>query len=71
MMLILTIWLLMFFIDYKRVDDGKKTLFCVEKNDANYYGAGYSYVMYRHPITGKMQYSLAVFGRHVKSTFTN
>ncbi|MDO5558943.1 MAG: hypothetical protein Q4F95_05035 [Oscillospiraceae bacterium] len=70
-LIVILLWLVMFIVDYLRVVSEKAPVFCVQTKDGCYTGAGYSYEMYPHIITGKKEYSLSFFGRIIKSNYTN
>ena len=52
---------------------GHTPVFCIRsgKEKAHFTGLGYSYDAYVHPVTGKLEYCLYIFGKPVRSTFTN
>jgi len=64
------LWLLAALIDFGMVINGNRPVFCI-KSDSNYNGAGYSYIISPHPITGKSEFCLYIFGCPVTSNFTN
>ena len=70
---LLIAWFCFFVVDYcSVVFNGKPPIFCVgDTTDSHYVGIGYSYDVYPHPITGKVEYQLSVLGSSIESTFTN
>ena len=66
----LAIWILIALIDFGAAISGYSPIFCI-KSDSYYQGFGYSYVISAHPITGKSEYCLYIFGCPVMSDFTN
>ncbi|MCR5330819.1 MAG: hypothetical protein K6E62_06485 [Lachnospiraceae bacterium] len=71
--IVLIIWFSLFITDFIRVAGMEKNpLFAFTFSDESHYtGAGYSYDIYRHPITGRYEYALYLFGIPVTSNFTN
>jgi len=70
--LILLIWCGIFAADWFCVTAlEKKPLFCIRTDSDIYTGLGYSYEIIVHPITGKEEYCLTVFGRYASSNITN
>lgn len=67
---IVFLWAVIIFVDYGRVVKGDYPVFCIN-NDGYYQGLGYSYDIYPHPITGKVEYCFYLFGQEIESTFTN
>ncbi len=57
--------------DFLFTVSGGKPFFCIRDKENNYYGLGYSYFVYDHPITGKSEYAFYIMGNLVHSTFTN
>ena len=68
---VLLLWFAAGFTDYVMAESGNAPVFCIEQSDGVYAGLGYSYEMYPHPITGKNEYALYLFGNLIKSNFTN
>ncbi len=67
---VLALWGGVFCTDYVRVLQEKAPVFCVH-NGAAYTGAGYSFEIASHPVTGQAEYALYIFGRYVRGNFTN
>ena len=66
------IWICAFSADYVTVTKFEhEPLFCIETKGHHYVGAGYSYDVYDHPVTGQSEYAFYIFGHMVKSTFTD
>jgi len=72
-LIVLLLWLSIFFVDWFTVSCfDHAPIFCVKDDEWNHYtGVGYSYDAYHHPINGRFEYCLYVFGIDIKSTFTN
>ncbi len=71
---ILFLWVSAFIADWVTVDRLNHTpIFCVDTmGDSHHYkGLGYSFDAYTHPITGKLEYCLRVFGIEIVSNFTD
>ncbi len=71
---IIAVWVLIWCYDMYRVDikeDLPACCFETPKGSGHYVGAGYSFDIYDHPITGKQEFALYVFGNEIKSTFTD
>lgn len=66
----LALWMLAALIDFGMVISGNHPIFCI-KSDSFHQGLGYSYVISAHPITGKNEYCLYIFGCPITSDFTN
>lgn len=64
------LWAAVIFVDYGRAVTGEYPIFCIG-NDGHYRGLGYSYDMYPHPVTGKVEYCFYLFGLEMESNFTN
>ncbi len=71
--IILLLWLAVSVTDWIAVTGfSRPPIFCIKaSSQSHYYGLGYSYSAYAHPITGDFEYSMYVFGNLVKSTVTN
>lgn len=68
--IVLFLWAAVGLVDYGRAVNGNYPIFCIN-NNGHYQGLGYSYDMYPHPITGKVEYSFYLFGCQMESNFTN
>ena len=71
--IVIFLWLAVFAVDCIAVAGfGCPPIFCVKNTDeARYCGLGYSYVVSPHPVSGKTEYCMYIFGNEVRSTFTN
>lgn len=66
------IWLGIFAADWVRVIGMEKPpVFCIETADGEYRGLGYTYGLTVHPVTGKTECWLTVFGIYAGSNITN
>lgn len=73
MAVVLLLWLVIFVSDWIAVNNfDHPPIFCIKHtNETYYYGLGYSYDAYPHPVSEEFEYCLYIFGNVVKSTFTN
>ena len=69
--IVITIWLSLFIADFIRVAGFEKNPLFAFSEESHFTGAGYSYDIYRHPVTGRYEYALYLFGIPVTSNFTN
>ncbi len=69
--LLLFIWLGMWVVDDMRIYDEKRPIFCIETTEGHFVGLGYSFDTYKHPITGKLEYTSYFFGALRDSNVTN
>lgn len=67
---VIALWVGVFCTDYVRVLQEKAPVFCVH-NGAAYTGAGYSFEIASHPVTGQAEYALYIFGCYVRGNSTN
>lgn len=67
---VILIWVAAFAVDYFRVIREKKPVFCIGNSNV-YSGLGYEYELIVHPITGKQEYVMYLFGEIIKSNVTN
>ncbi|MBQ6039987.1 MAG: hypothetical protein K5705_16580 [Oscillospiraceae bacterium] len=73
-LMLLLIWGGMAAADRFAVDALSHTPVCCIRNrneNTHFTGLGYAYDVCTHPVTGKLEYALYIFGKPVKSTFTN
>ena len=69
---IIAFWGIMLCIDLFRVDAyDTDPLCCIETGNDHFIGLGYSFDITDNPGTGEQEYAVYVFGKLVKSTFTN
>lgn len=64
-------WLAISIIDYACVIHENRPIFCIEFSEGYYYGLGYSFYTFQHPVTGKIEYAYYILGIHIKENFTN
>ena len=60
-----------YFIDSSRVNNEERPVFCIEVSEDHFVGLGYSYFIYPHPITGKLEYVHKILGFEVENNITN
>ena len=65
------VWVAVFIADNACVMSSKPPIFCAETENYHYVGAGYSFDIYPHPITGEIQQAGYLFRITMYSTFTN
>lgn len=63
--------ILFYFTDLSRVNNEKRPVFCIEVSENHFVGLGYSYFIYPHPITGKLEYVHKILGFEVVNNITN
>ncbi len=63
--------ILFYFTDSSRVYNEERPVFCIEVSEDHFMGLGYSYFIYPHPITGKLEYVHKILGFEVKNNITN
>lgn len=68
---VLFIWVGVFIADNACVMTNKPPIFCVQTEEGHYVGAGYSFDIYRHPISGEIEQASYLFGFTLYDTFTN
>ena len=68
---VLFIWVAVFIADNVCVMTNKPPIFCAQTEAGHYVGAGYSFDIYRHPITGETEQASCLFGFTLYDTFTN
>ncbi len=68
---LLGLWMFCFGADYCSVNIQGKPVFCTVQEDGIYACSGYSYRVYKHPVTGRNEFILEVFGEEVVCTLTN
>ena len=70
--ILLCVWITIGVTDYLRVKSGHLPIFCINREENfRYYGLGYYYDIYNHPVTGNFEYAFTFFGQTVTSTFTD
>ena len=67
---VIALWAAVFCTDCLRVLQEKTPVFCLRDGTA-YTGAGYSFEIARHPVTGRAEYALYIFGGYVGGNFTD
>lgn len=68
----LLIWCGIFAVDWFCVTALEKPpVFCIETAHGEYCGLGYTFGLTVHPVTGKTEYWMTVFGRLASSNITN
>ncbi len=67
----LTAWLSVFVVDYVRVLSEQSPIFCIEMQECHYTGLGYAFDQYPHPITGKTEFVMYLFGKMAWNNVTN
>lgn len=67
---VIALWAGIFCTDYARVSQEKAPVFCV-RSGTTYTGAGYSFEIAQHPITGRAEYALYILGCYASGNFTN
>ena len=65
------VWVTAFIADNACVMSSKPPIFCARTENNHYVGAGYSFDIYPHPITGEIQQAGYLFRITMYSTFTN
>ncbi len=69
---LLGLWMFCFAVDYCSVKIQGKPVFCtVQEESGTYVCPGYSYRVYKHPITGRNEFILEMFGEEEVCTLTN
>ncbi len=69
---LLMLWAAAFATDYFRVITlGKRPVFCLETSENCYHGLGWQVELCPHPITGKDEYCISLFGKYIESNITN
>ena len=69
---VVLVWGIVFAADFVTVSGlERRPVFCVQTKGSHYVGLGYAYDAYPHPINGRWEYALTVFGDMVICTFTN
>ncbi len=68
---LIMLWAALLITDYGEVVMENEPVFCVTDDGVLYRGAGYSFEVYPHLVTGKREYCFYLFGCPVESTFTN
>ncbi|MBS7370249.1 MAG: hypothetical protein KIG62_08960 [Oscillospiraceae bacterium] len=68
---VLFIWVAVFIADNVCVMTNNPPIFCVQTEAGHYVGAGYSFDIYRHPISGETEQASYLFGFTLYDTFTN
>ncbi|MBO4780790.1 MAG: hypothetical protein J5522_00200 [Lachnospiraceae bacterium] len=63
--------ILFYFTDLSRVNNEERPVFCIEVSENHFVGLGYSYFIYPHPITGKLEYVHKILGFEVENNITN
>ena len=63
--------ILFYFTDSSRVNNEERPVFCIEVSEDHFVGLGYSYFIYPHPITGKLEYVHKILGFEVANNITN
>ncbi len=63
--------ILFYFTDSSRVNNEERPVFCIEVSEDHFVGLGYSYFIYPHPITGKLEYVHKILGFEVENNITN
>ena len=63
--------ILFYFTDSSRVNNEERPVFCIEVSEDHFVGIGYSYFIYPHPITGKLEYVHKILGFEVENNITN
>ena len=63
--------ILFYFTDSSRVNNEERPVFCIEVSENHFVGLGYSYFIYPHPITGKLEYVHKILGFEVENNITN
>ena len=63
--------ILFYFTDLSRVNNEERPVFCIEVSEDHFVGLGYSYFIYPHPITGKLEYVHKILGFEVENNITN
>ncbi len=71
--LVMCLWVGMGITDYSRVNEQKYPIFCIQSKskDYHYVGLGYSYDIVVHPLTGKLEYEMYIFGEALYSNMTD
>lgn len=68
---IVFIWVAVFIADNACVMTNRQPIFCAQTEEGHFVGAGYSFDIYRHPITGETEQASYLFGFTLYDTFTN
>ena len=68
---LLGLWMFCFGVDFCSVNIQGEPVFGSVQEEGTYVCSGYSYRVYKHPITGRNEYILEVFGEEVVCTLTN
>ena len=69
---LLGLWMFCFAVDYCSVKiQGKPVFYTVQEESGTYVCSGYSYRVYKHPITGRNEFILELFGEELVCTLTN
>ncbi len=68
---ILIAWFAVLTVDYVSVIQEMAPIFCIETQDCHYTGLGYAFDRYPHPITGKMEFVMYLFGKMAWNNVTN
>ena len=68
---LLGLWMFGFAVDYCSVKLQGEPVFCSVQEEETYVCSGYSYRVYKHPVTGRNEYTLELFGEEVVCTITN
>lgn len=63
--------ILFYFTDSSRVNNEERPVFCIEVSEDHFVGLGYSYFIYPHPITRKLEYVHKILGVEVENNITN
>ena len=69
--IIVLLIILFYFTDLSRVNNEERPVFCIEVSENHFVGLGYSYFIYPHPITGKLEYVHKILGFEVENNITN
>jgi len=69
--IIVILIILFYFIDSSKVNNEERPVFCIEVSEDHFVGLGYSYFIYPHPITGKLEYVHKILGFEVENNITN
>ncbi len=68
---VLGLWMFCFGVDYCSVKLQGKPVFCSVQEEGTYVCSGYSYRVHKHPVTGRNEFILELFGEEVVCTLTN